>query len=408
MLWSLCFAWIIRQTLLVRGRLDFSTVDTLAGVQILIVFAILLILLVGEPQVMKVLAALRRRPAFALLAYYIFAAVSAAWSPRMGYSLYMAGEALVLGVLVLTLTSTVPSMDRGEKVFLLVVATIMMMIYVPKAMARGTILIHSNRYTVCAMMLFCYAFAEYHNAKGTRRRWLSAFGGAGFLGLIFGTSTGSNIAAVIGILMVGLIRADLRRRVALVALCLIVVTILAGLSIQDVGDVLAPGKGWEGVARGQNRMSIWKEIPSVVRERPYLGFGFGVGTKVSGFLASGYVASAHNSILEVLISTGIIGLCIYLIGIVHLLSATYREARRLNPGSAGIFAATVGAIVNSLSGASIWGFTWTQVAFAFFFMYGFFEFSICGAGKKVQEMTSNEGYSFIGPYPLLTQDRIWE
>jgi len=398
MLWFLFFAWIIRQTIFVRKRLEFSAVDTFAGIQILIVFATLFILMVGEPSVTKILAALRRRPFFAMLAYYIFAALSATWSPRIEYSLYMAFEALVLIVLTLTLTSTAKSMERGERVFLSVVATIMMMIYLPRAIVTGTLLWHTNSYSICAMMLFCYAFAEYQNARGARRRWLLVFGAAGLLWLILGTSTGSNIAAVVGILSLVIVRKDLLRRVVLVALCLIVVTVVIGISFQYVGDLLAPGKGWEGVAHGANRVSVWEPVLNAVRKHPIRGFGFGIGTKFMDFNVKQYVTSAHNSILEVLINTGIIGLCIYLIGITRLLFATYRQARLALPGSAGIFAATVGAIVNSMSGAPIFGFTWTHVAFAFFVMYGFFEFSICGTGKKFQEMINNGDYSYIGPY----------
>jgi O-antigen ligase len=371
-----------------RRRPDFWQVDTFAGVQIFIVCAACVVL-VCSAHLRQMFRALRGRPAVALLAYYVFAALSAVWSPHMEYSLYMAGEALVLSVLTLTLMSQVPSRTGGERVCLAMIAVIMMVLYVPRAMAKGTIMVHTNQYTVCAMMLFCYAFAEYHNAKGARRIWLLVCWGAGLLGLIAGTSTGSNIAAVMGVLSLSLVRADLRHRTVLVALCLGVVIFVAGLSIQGVGDIFAPGKGWEGVATGQNRMPLWEVIVGGVKEHPLLGFGFGVGTKVySATAVNRYITGAHNTILEVLISTGVVGLSVFLIGVAHVLSASYREVLCMRPGSAGVFAATVGAFVNSLSGVPVYGGIWAPVAFAFFFMYGFFEFNVRGTDGNMQGCNS--------------------
>jgi O-antigen ligase len=187
---------------------------------------------------------------------------------------------------------------------------------------------------------------------------------------------------MVGIGAVALVRADLRRRVALMVLCLGIVAFLAGLSVQGVGDVLAPGKGWEGVATAQNRMPLWQVIIGGVKERPLLGWGFGVGAKTYSVAElNQYVLGAHNLLLEVLLNTGAVGLGIFLVAVAHLLFAVYREALRAQPGSAGVFAATVGALVNGLSGVPVCGTVWVPVAFAFFFMYGFFEFSIRGTGR---------------------------
>ena len=92
------FAWIVRQTLLIRQRattVDFSAVDTFAGIDIAIVFIAAFVLLFSG-TFFRATSSICRNCAVWLLGYYLLCAASSAWSGSPIYTLYRSFEYVTL------------------------------------------------------------------------------------------------------------------------------------------------------------------------------------------------------------------------------------------------------------------------------------------------------------------------
>jgi O-antigen ligase len=97
------------------------------------------------------------------------------------------------------------------------------------------------------------------------------------------------------------------------------------------------------------RLALWAEVVDSIRERPWLGYGFGRGmlrTELREELKEAQLWHAHNLFLDVALQVGLPGLALLL----WLLGATLREGWRMARDASPLFAACGTALVTLVLG----------------------------------------------------------
>jgi O-antigen ligase len=284
--------------------------------------------------------------------YYGLCTASAAWSIMPQFSLYRGVEFLILSSGMFVALFCCRDFRQAERVMLVigpVVAVMSMTVNLRLGGMPPTISsLHTNSYTIPALMVFCYCVGEYFAADPERRKLLKRAGIAGFALLFAGTSAASNVSAVIGIAIIALV---LRKKwlAGLSGALLLLGVLLVAILQPDPGAIMAllfPGKDEKDIMTMTGRTHMWARLWEYYLQSPLIGGGFSVLSSSRGAL---YAANPHNSILAALVGTGLVGLTLALIYIVKLLRELFAAARNSVPGSVGLAAAIPAALVNSLS-----------------------------------------------------------
>jgi len=130
-----------------------------------------------------------------------------------------------------------------------------------------------------------------------------------FVSLCAGTSSSANVAALCGIITIGIARKSRIRTIMIFVLVVVLLLLLTGwLSWMKNASLqlFFPGKSWDVVATGHGRVHLWQQCWPEIAKRPLLGSGFAAPAR----LKLGTV-SAHNTFMDILLSTGIIGLVLF-------------------------------------------------------------------------------------------------
>jgi len=225
-LWITVLIWVIRVTVFVRQRpgSQFSEIDILAGVQIMMVFITIVILLVS------------------------------------GRALNVWGR----------ISGTSVRFLKAEKTMLIVSTfVILLSIYVNvhfHGFSTSLESWHTNSYSASAAIIFTYCLGEYFNSDKRRKRVLKWFGLLALCALILGTSTASFFAAMAGMALI----AFLKRSVVLLIVwmatlgVMVIAIFLLGTDLGGIRDFIfhglseSPGS-MDGYPCGSNSWSLCKK-----------------------------------------------------------------------------------------------------------------------------------------------------
>src|SRR5208337_3549697 len=322
-----CILMIIaRQSIMIRQhvtQVDISAVDTYAFIDIAIVCLVGVVLLFSG-SIRPTWSALRRTPVVWLYGYYLICAASFVWSAAPIYSLYRAIEYLVLLSAALAAMAQFRNFTAAERAFLYVTAvTILLQMCVNLRLYGFSFSLqdwHTNSYSASSAIMFCYCLGEYLTMTGAqssenqkRRRRLRWFGIFSLGTLALGTSGGSNVAAMVGCLLIFLALSRLGLLLALLMGGFIY--LLWGGIVEFFRNLLLPGKSEYALETASSRTLIWKLYWHRFLQSPVLGGGFGV---ISEGRDKVFAALSHNSFFTVLIGTGIVGLVFFSLFMVHL------------------------------------------------------------------------------------------
>lgn len=373
------FGIILRQTVLVRQRattVDFSALDTYAGLDIaLVCLAALVLIFTGS--LFSTWSALRRTPAIWLCGYYLVCAASFMWSAAPVYSFYRATEYLVLLSATCAAVAQYQDFSDAERVFLWVaMTTILLQMCVTLRLVGFSLSIrdwHTNTYSASSAMLFCYCLGEYlamtraeRSQDKKRSRRLKLFGIFSLSTLALGTSSASNVAAAVGCLLIFLALG--RVWLLLTGLWVGLLLFLWGGSGEFFRNLLFPGKTEYEMATASGRTLIWELYWRKFLQSPILGYGFGI---ISGGRDRAFAALSHNALFTVLIGTGSAGLALFGLFAARLWWTTIGMVWRRGPGSVGFAGALAAIYVNSLS-APLMADRWVTTSVVFAFMLGLF------------------------------------
>ncbi len=265
-----------------------------------------------------------------LLAYALASVVTSFPSDylvtSLGYSLLLLGLALLMIGMIYS-AGSVEQVKRIERIWMVTVAILMVKdaltgLLMPvdplpgEVVRMGMGLTHANQLSLHAAILFWMSFGS---GKPKHRTLTLLLRGFCLIVLVAAVSRGSFMAFVLGGLMFALFRGGRlldRSILATVGTATVLSVFLLGLSF---------GQGWAGgildyLVRGQDRTqltsmtgrtAIWSHAIHEGLQSPLYGHGYGVSRFVMGSFQSGSPftpAHAHNSFLEVFISSGILGL----------------------------------------------------------------------------------------------------
>jgi O-antigen ligase len=375
LLWFTSIAWVVRVTVFVRQRAssDFATVDTAAGIQVLIVF-ITILLLASSARLDRMLSTVARSSLFLLLVYYLLSAISSIWSADPEFTLYRSIEFLTMFMGALIALSYSPNFIAAERTILKISSIVIILsIYVNLKLTGFSFslsALHTNSYSASAAMLFCYCLGEYYSSEGKRKTTLRIYGVFAFTALAIGTSSASNIAALCGVLLLFFFY----RKFALLGVGLFVLSLLlmlrfvVDIDFAFVRDLLFPGKTDEQISTMTGRLTIWQMFWTYVLESPLIGHGFAVLTSGrSGTFAS----DPHNSIFSILLGTGFLGFLTFLFLVFKLAREIILTAFRKQPGAIGCAAALVAGLINSMAMPLVYA-EWEESSLVFACIFSLF------------------------------------
>jgi len=354
LLWIVVLAMVTRMTVFSRQRAEgeFATIDSSALAQICIV-GLTCCLFLFSTRLKRIYNIISRTSLGLLIAYYLLGAVSALWSPMPKYSLYRAFEAISqLLAVVLAMSYCGCFRDAERRVLLisfLVLSLGVIAIFSFVGFSLSLSAWHTNSYSVSAAMIFCYCLGELLTATEERRKLLGIGALAGLFWLVLGTSSGSYIAALCGIAVIGLLARH--RGMLIVSLLIGIVLLLFLAGRRDIlFKAIFPGKSVETVQNLHGRKDMWERYFEKVKEKPLFGHGSFIVQHMGPFA----VNNTHNSIFSVLLGTGMLGFGLVAVGVARLSGEVMKISRSRPPGFVGCTAAIVVCFVNSMNLPILW------------------------------------------------------
>jgi O-antigen ligase len=375
-LWLLIMAMAFRISFLIRQRRagDFASVDGYATFQILVILATAIMLLVS-PVAWSTFLRLKTSSLKYGVGLYALGAVSAVWSPQPVYSLFRATEALVEILAICTVVCSLRDWLAGEKMLVLTFLLLLSFHFGGLIRSNGLGLsfhsFHTNSYSASAAMALCFSAGELLRRQNTRM-WSIFVAAAGALAI--GTSAGSNIAALLGLLTVGILQPRGKRwRIVALAVVLGALAVLAGS--QGVRQILAPGKTDAELQDLSARTTLWENYSQAFFDNPLIGQGFAVTARISTL----YETNTHNSLLAVLTGTGLLGLAVTLAWLFSASRECFDAVKHRQPFAVGFTGSLVAGWINAMSCAYI-GEGWSTSTLTFFMLAAFFaRFSLADA-----------------------------
>jgi O-antigen ligase len=162
--------------------------------------------------------------------------------------------------------------------------------------------------------------------------------------LLLGTSSGSFIATFCGLILILFLHRN--AGVLILVAGLLLVILIIGVDWAPVWDFVFYGKSERAISTLHGRLPMWQRLLELVYENIFLGTGFGVFMRSADLATAGH---PHNSLISVLMGTGILGGIPVVIFFFRLLREFLKTTGRKLPGAIGCTAAISTGLINSLA-----------------------------------------------------------
>ncbi len=323
----------------------------------------------------------------ACLLYIGWCVLSVLWSPSMGVSF----RKVTIFVLLLTGTFGMARKIELEDLcwIIVIICSIFLVLGFLAEIAHGTFrpwigsyrfagTLHPNSQGMHAAVLCLAAgFLSWSKRDYPWIRW--AFMGLGVIALLLSESRTSLAALLVTGSVAWILRARGPQRILLVAgtvslACIVAIAygFVSTSTVHSTADVVTMGRQ-ESISSLTGRIPLWQELLKAAEDRPFWGYGFGgfwseKNIRKYSEMFAWQIPHAHNAYLDIVLSTGIIGLVLYLgWALSTLLVAVARHEQSQRPAE--LFAICL--IVFSLAhgaGESKFPFTGMGSLFLFFAM----------------------------------------
>jgi O-antigen ligase len=208
---------------------------------------------------------------------------------------------------------------------------------------------HTNSYSFSSMIgILLYIGGMKYKLLKLKEVWIGLL--ICILGIFFGTSSGSNVALVLGLLF---LFGGGRKGINIIWISIVVVfSYLLYLYFEnEIFNIIFPGKNIETIGGMTGRQDMWRMYWSGFLKKPVLGYGYCIGEKNSTIfgwnLDFGANTTAHNMFMSVLINTGLIGLILWVRFLFVLFNRTYKYATLGNKYAALLFPVLIAIVVNA-------------------------------------------------------------
>jgi len=346
---------------------DFAAVDSNNMISIIVILVIILILITYINTIKTEIYP----KVFSFTVYYIFAFFSFLWAGmnKLPFITYKAVEVLATFYFVGYILVIIDDRKKILKYIILLTTLITSVDMI------NSHFLHTNAYSYTAMIgiLLCVGSVKYRILKW-KEVWLMLF--LCTLGIVFGTSSGSNVALIVGILF---LFGSGKRGVNIINITLVTLLfyIIYTLFEKQIFELIFPGKNQVEIESMTGRRSMWEMFWNGWLKKPLLGYGFSYGEKNSTIfgwnIEDGGVGSAHNMFISVLINTGIVGMVLWFRFLVILFGKTFKRAFIGNKYASVLFPVFIGIVINANSFPAI-GSDWSYIGTV---CYALIIFALC-------------------------------
>jgi len=189
--------------------------------------------------------------------------------------------------------------------------------------------LHPNPFAIYCTFLVVFGVALLPAVHGWARRWLVVIVACLGVGLFLTYARGAWIAAVVGVVTVGLVRGSRKVVLAIVAVVVLVLLVVPSASARfsDVGSedrasgVPSNSLSW--------RVAYWRDAVELAEQNPLSGIGIDMVS-----VAFVEAVPPHNDYVRVFVEMGVIGALAYL-AVLGALFGVARRARRCATGPLG-------------------------------------------------------------------------
>ena len=119
-----------------------------------------------------------------------------------------------------------------------------------------------------------------------------------------------------------------------------------------------PGKTVEGIKTARGRTGLFEAYKGMIYEHPIIGSGFAVGERSNEALGGAQCNWAHNSVIGVIVNTGMIGLFLFIGGFCAIGYNLYRADKLGNKYAYPLLISIMIGFLNSMSYPLV-GSIWT-------------------------------------------------
>jgi O-antigen ligase len=224
----------------------------------------------------------------------------------------------------------------------------------------------SNGGAACACIGAVFSFSIlWSHSQGNRRLGYITFLIC-LLGIVLTTSAASIVSAFFGIALASLVLGKGR---SLLLVFVLISAVFFAFNPDLAFATMFPGKDIEQVTSLHGRTNFWQSAYELFQVRPFFGYGYAMAAKI-GHLSG---TNLHNSIFSVLLGTGLVGVGIFIVGLIHVTNEAIRLIVIRFPVAGAAFAAFAAGLLNSNS-ISFFGEDWRGASFLFFMMWAIIGF----------------------------------
>ena len=344
-------AMAARLSIFVRRRDfgSFAAVDTMAAAEIGIVL-VSLVLVAMANRLADALDRAKGSGVSAFLGFMVVGVFSALWSPMWAYTTYRAVSVLSQFLALLVLFSYHADFHTAERRFLQLGGIVLLLQWL--AIGRSSGLggmfslgpLHNNTLATSAAMVACYCIGESLAglSEPGRARSLRRLGGLALVAVVVSTSSGSNVAMLMGLLFACI----LVRRSDLFVLLVVVGAIgSAFMSIGSIQSAVLPDKTHQQIVTLRGRTGLWSMYIDRLRGHWLLGEGYAVSAR----LGSTYSTNTHNVYMSAIMGTGILGSVFFLFANLQMTLRLMQRTLTRTPGAVGACSALVAGLANGMT-----------------------------------------------------------
>ena len=347
----LVFLFVVRNEIfrVVRSADNFNAIDTNSLMQVLITVILFSFLLFQYN-----LKILYQNKIFKTLFFlFLFSIISGLWSPFKLYTVYIAFECSVYIVAIYCIFFYSKISIKQHVFFTLNMLSILLLI-----MLIGHIKIfdfkfniwHTNTYTVIAGMLLILSLGlVLLKSKVIKTRKLYKYIIFSFTALALGTSSGSNVATIVGLFLLFFFypKKSIRNIAIILFFCFVSLYFLVDLET-FLFRFIFPDKQIDNVLEMTGRVKLWDIYINKFYEKPFFGWGFGIISRISDI----YNTNTHNSFISFLTGLGIVG-CLFLLSFLFQLLKSFKINAQKYKESIIFISAIIMGLINSNSNAFI-------------------------------------------------------
>jgi O-antigen ligase len=386
-LWIIVLALVARVTVFVRPRpfLQFASIDLLAIIEIILVVAGIVVIFTS-PLLHQTFSKVRRSSAKTLLSYYVFCLISSVWSLNTDFTVFRSVEMIVVIMMIFLAMSHYEEFYNAERTYIILsLVTIIFCIIMHlkiRTFRLSLSLFHTNQYSAISAMAFVYCLGEsLNNADKLRKRLLIIFAAIFAFFTLLGTSSTSNMAAFVGIIVVLFFARTSKIPLFFILVFGLILMYLSGNFVDIWRDILLPGKSDHDIITLRGRLYLWRSYAKLFWKQPLWGYGFAVVSRLGSKFGVFAATHTHNGLLEVILGTGLIGLFVVISWMIRLLIELIHTFKKKISGSLGFLGALTVGIVNNM-GRSMIGAPFDAPSTMFLVLLGLFAFHVCDHERK--------------------------